>query len=223
MSDNVNIDIVSDLVCPWCYVGQKRLKVAIQQFKQEGNDTNFTIKWKPFLLNPNTPKQGNNRAQYFKQRFGISDLKQHPMSKHLLDAGESVDIHFQLDKPEVVSSSIDGHRLLDTTLKQDGNEKQDQVAADLFSKYFEQGIDIGNDDILKQVAETHNVKLPEDFFTNEQQIKEIKQSYEEAQLEGVTGVPFFTFYVPHNSQRFTVSGAQNPSTFLQILKKITRK
>jgi predicted DsbA family dithiol-disulfide isomerase len=205
-------------------VGQRRLKNAINQFQQEhGNDTKFTIRWKPFLLDPSTPKQGYNRERYFRNKFGVTNMQDFPMTKHLINAGAEEGIQFNMGKPDVISFSVDAHRLLNHVLKQNGPEKQDEIASEIFSKYFEQGVDVGKTQVLEEIAQQHNINLPKDFFHDEEELDQIIEEDANAKEQGISGVPFFILGSPSNSQRLSISGAQNASTFLQMLRKLLKK
>jgi predicted DsbA family dithiol-disulfide isomerase len=202
-------------------VGKKRLEKAIEQFKKE-HDTKFNIRWRPFLLNTSIPKQGLNRERYFRDKFGIQDYSSSPIAQRLIEAGREDGINFNLTKPEVVSYTVDAHRLLNVALKQ-RPEVQDQISNELFSKYFEQGVDIGKDNVLLDIAKEYGIDLPKGFFQSDDEVDEIINEDQTAKEQGISGVPFFIFNTRSNPQRYAVSGAQSPAVFLQLLRKLVRK
>lgn len=191
-------------------------------FRKEENDVKFNIRWRPFLLNTSTPKHGISRARYFRDKYGITNYAESPMSKHLIKAGEQEGIHFDLTKPDVISYTVDAHRLLNESLKQKP-DVQDKIASDLFSKYFEQGIDIGNTKVLQDVAQRHGINLPENYFQSDDGVDEIIDEDQSTKEQEINGVPFFIFNSQKLPQRLAISGAQNTSTFLQILRKLLPK
>jgi predicted DsbA family dithiol-disulfide isomerase len=209
----ITVDIISDVQCPWCYVGQKRLHTAIGRYRsQNPNALPIDIKWHPFLLNPTMPKEGKNRKQYFLDKFGVDDLMKTRHGPHLVQAGKEEDIHFQLTKPDIVPYMIDAHRLLHLTAQQKP-QVQDQVSASLFKKYFEQGADVSDVNVLKEIANEYQIEIPDGYFESNEHVDEIKH---QAQRARVNGVPFFTF-----NGGYGVSGAQSAEVFLEVLNELS--
>lgn len=124
------------------------MEKAIAQYKQQNPNILFTVKWLPYLLNPTAPKQGMPRALYFKQKFGSVNPS---FMSHLVNAGAQDNIQFNLLKPDVISNTVAAHCLLVET--ENDPEKQNQVQEVLFSKYFEQGQDVGDLQVLQQVVQ----------------------------------------------------------------------
>lgn len=220
----IEVDITSDLACPWCYVGKKRLELAIAELKKTHPNVNVLVRWHPFLLNSEIPPEGAERKQYFRTRFGLSDLSASPMIQHLNQIGTSLGIKFDFNRPSVVSSTINAHRLL-MKLGDDGAnyQAQNQLKHELFRSYFELGQDIGDLDVLKDAVRRVGVQdaISDEFIEqgnkldDEYRLRVLTMNKVARHEQGITGVPFFTF-----NKKLTVSGGQETSVFLNILKKL---
>src|ERR1700691_2206349 len=140
----MQIDVVSDTICPWCFIGKRRLARALA----ERPDVEFDVRWRAFRLDPTIPPEGVERRAYLKAKFGDGERPK-AMSEAIRAAGEGEDIAFAFERIARTPNTIDSHRLI----RWAGNEGlQDEVVEALFKAYFEDGRDIGNLDILVEIA-----------------------------------------------------------------------
>jgi predicted DsbA family dithiol-disulfide isomerase len=213
MSKQITIDIVSDTVCPWCYVGKRRLEAALARLPE---DLDVFVAWRPFQLNPDLPKQGADRREHLERKFGGRDG-----AKRVYDAinqaGDSVDIAFAFHDIDRQPNTVDSHRLIDRA-GQLG--EQDAVVEGLFKAYFLDGRDIGDIDTLVDVAGEAGLDRDETraYLESDEDVERIRAEDEMARKMGVTGVPCFIL-----NRKYAVSGAQEPEVFLQAFEAVARE
>jgi predicted DsbA family dithiol-disulfide isomerase len=208
----IAIDIVSDVVCPWCYLGQRRLKLALEAV---ADDVEAHISWKPFQLDPNTPPEGVDTFDYLAARLGGIDAvkRSHAM---LAKLGEEIDLPFALEKARRFPNTLDAHRLIHWA-GLIGEKMQDMVVRALFAANFVDGLDVGDRSVLVQIAancgldrRTIEKRLADDTDTDV-----IKAEIAQAQRMGVSGVPCFIL-----DQQYAISGAQPVDAFVNALRQI---
>lgn len=211
-NQKITIDIVSDVACPWCFVGKKRLEDALSQLP----DVTTEIRWHPFQLDPTIPAEGISRETYFNNKFGDKDRVQE-IFNHMNSVGESVGIDFRFDKMEKAVNTLPFHNLLHDAQK-DGN--QYELKEHLFKAYFEQGVDFSKRESFVKTMENFGWEegRAEDVLDNQEISYWVSQEIKHYQSMGVTGVPFFIF---NNTQGF--SGAQPPQVFIDTIKKIQQE
>jgi predicted DsbA family dithiol-disulfide isomerase len=190
------IDVVSDVVCPWCYLGKKRLEKAIA-----GQSEPVVVHWRPYQLDPAIPESGLDRGAHMKNRFG-DDGRLESAHQRLRALGAPVGIAFAFESIKRAPNTLDAHRLIRWASV---TGAQDVVVSRLFQLLFEQGGDIGDRKMLHDVAGESgmDVEMVEKLFNDGADVEEVRAEIEQAQKLGVTGVPFFIF-----AQRFGVPGAQ---------------
>jgi predicted DsbA family dithiol-disulfide isomerase len=193
----VVIDIVSDVVCPWCYVGKRRLETALR----ERPDVDVVVRWHPFQLDPTIPPEGLDRRAYMAKKFG-SQEKVDAIHARLTEAGRAENLVFAFDRITRSVNTLDAHRLLHWA-GQAG--VQDAVKEALFRAYFSEGRDIGDHAVLAAIA--GEAGLDHDAvagrLASDADVDTVRGEIETAVRIGVSGVPFFIF-----AQSFAVSGAQ---------------
>ena len=135
------IDVVSDVVCPWCFIGKRRLDAAI-----EGQD-DIQVAYRPYRLDPTLPPEGMGRTEYMRAKFGDAPLV--GMERKLVEAGDEIGIKFAFDKISRSPNTLDCHRLI---LWAGSAGVQDEVVEDLFSRYFEHGQDVSQPSVLADIA-----------------------------------------------------------------------
>lgn len=206
----ITIDIVSDTVCPWCFVGKRRLEQALAQM---ADAPEVTIAWRPFQLNPDMPREGADRKTHLRAKFG-GDERFKQMYDAITEAGKSVEIPFAFDKVERTPNTIDSHRLIDRAGR---NGRQDAVVEALFHAYFLEGRDIGDIDVLVDVATGAGLNGDEirAYLESDEDIERMKAEDSKAREMGIQGVPCFVI-----NQKYAISGAQEPAAFLQIFERI---
>jgi predicted DsbA family dithiol-disulfide isomerase len=148
----MQLDIVSDAICPWCYIGKRQLERALPVLANEG--LTFTIRWNPFQLNPEMPKQGVPRAAYRAAKFGSAE-RSAELDRRVTEAAANVGLTFHLDRIERTPNTLDAHRLVWLAERQD---RQNECVERLFGAYFIEGRDIGDADVLADCAEAAGVE-----------------------------------------------------------------
>ncbi|CAK4032184.1 hypothetical protein AC578_2710 [Lecanosticta acicola] len=208
---NYKIDIVSDTVCPWCYVGKNRLELAIKQHKASSPNDTFTTTWHPFYLNPDAPKS-IDKQEYYEKKFGASRTQM--MQGHLARLGQQVGINFAFGGK--TGNTRDSHRLIQLG-KTKGEEVQTKVVEQLFNGYFENEEDITSQEVLiaRGVKAGLDEKEVRDWMEAGKGGPEVDKEVAKAQRGFVGGVPNFTI-----NDRYEIQGAEEPAAFLQVFKEI---
>ncbi|KAI0160208.1 DSBA-like thioredoxin domain-containing protein [Xylariaceae sp. FL1272] len=209
-----NIKIVSDTVCPWCYVGKKRLDRAIELYRKSSpaaRDDTFTISWAPFYLDPTAPKVGVPLMERMAEKFGPGRLEM--MQQRLLMIGKEEGINFAFSSR--TGNTRDSHRLIQLA-KTKGNDVENRVVTELFKSYFEGAGDITSTETLVTAAERAGLSTTEvkDWLSTGKGGPEVDKEVQEAYAKNIHGVPNFTI------QGHDVGGAQEPETFLEIFSQI---
>ena len=211
-TSQLSIDIVSDVVCPWCYVGKRRLEAALAQ---RGSDRAQTqVRWLAFQLNPDIPVGGVDRRSYLERKFGGPERAKQIYAR-IKAAGDEVGIPFDFERILRQPNTVDVHRLI--AWAQDLDLKaSDALIERLFRAYFVEGIDIGDIDALARLAGEagFDETVARGWLTSDAGRKAIEAEEQRARALGVTGVPFFVF-----NQRLAVSGAQPPEVLLGAMEQ----
>jgi predicted DsbA family dithiol-disulfide isomerase len=191
------IDIVSDIVCPWCYLGKRRLEAAIR----DSGEPAIAVRWRPFQLDPSIPSGGLDRRAYLLAKFN-DESRLDAIHDRLTALGAEVGAAYAFDKIERAPNTLDAHRLI-RWAGADG--RQDAVVERLFRLYFEEGRDIGDHAVLIETAREcgMDAEAVAAKLAQGEDIEAVQAEIVEAQAIGVTGVPFFIF-----ASRFAVPGAQ---------------
>ena len=204
MPKTLLIEIASDVVCPWCYIGKRRLEKALESLKGE---VEARIEWLPFQLNPDMPAGGVARADYRRAKFGSLE-KGKALDARVAQEGAGEGIAFAFERMQRTPNTIAAHQLIDLAQKQD---KGNAVVDALFRAYFEEAKDIGDVEVLKGIAEREGVTgWPEKENTGE-----VKEKEERVRDLGISGVPTFIF-----ERRSGVSGAYPPDQLAQIIRDV---
>ena len=206
---NLAVDVISDVICPWCYIGKKRLEKAIAAF--EGQQQ-VRVRWLPFQLNPTMPKEGISRKEYRIRKFGSWE-RSLELDAKVVAVGETEGIHFAFDRIERTPNTVDAHRLIWLA---DQQGCQDAVVEALFRAYFTEGRDISNRQTLIDVVAEAGLErqLAEAMLNSEEGMDAIKEAEELSRRHRVDGVPFFII-----NNEITLSGAQQPDAFLDAFRQ----
>jgi predicted DsbA family dithiol-disulfide isomerase len=181
------IDIVSDAICPWCYIGKRQLERALARLEPEG--LRFSVHWNPFQLNPDMPTEGRDRAAYRAQKFGDPE-RVRQIDERVTGAAADVGLSFRLDLIRRTPNTLDAHRLIWFA----GREGvQDAVMEAVFVAFFTQGRDIGDRDVLADCAAVGGMDRAAvaDFLAGDLAAKEMLAADRAAREAGVNGVPSF--------------------------------
>ncbi|EJF88730.1 DsbA family oxidoreductase [Bartonella tamiae] len=205
------IDIVSDLVCPWCYIGRKRLLVALNHL----SEIDVELNWKPFQLTPNMPVNGKPYGTHMKTALGSQDTVDE-IERTLIDLGKKEEIDFDFDSISIAPNTLNAHRLV-YWAAQDSLKTQNKVVGELFSRYFEQGQNIGDSSVLVDCASSVGMRgdVIEKLLETEIDCDTIRQDIALASQIGVRGVPCFIF-----DQKFVVMGAQPADVLIDAIQQI---
>ncbi len=205
----LTIEIYSDVVCPWCYVGKRRLERALGQLNDR---VKAQITWRPFQLNPTMSKEGMDRTTYLTAKFGSLDAFRQ-MEEHLLAAGAAEHIPFAFEKMTRTPNTFMAHRLI-WYAKQQG--RQDAVVESLFRGYFTEGGDIGSVPVLGQLAGRAGLDTAavESFLHSEEGTTEVKVEEAAGHNLGIRGVPYFVL-----NGSISISGAQPPDVFVSAFQQ----
>ncbi len=214
MSDSpagLRIDIVSDAICPWCYIGKRQLERALATLAHEG--LHFSVHWNPFQLNPNMPKEGRDRASYRMMKFGSAERVRGDGRAGDASAAANVGLDFRLDQIARTPNTLDAHRLIWHAGRED---RQDAVVEALFTAYFTQGRDVGDRDVLADCAAEGGMDRASvaDFLGGDVAAKEMLAADSAAREAGVSGVP--SFFLDGYS---LYSGAMPAETMAEALRK----
>lgn len=203
----LKVDVISDVICPWCYIGKRRLEKAIAEF-----DKPTEIHWHPFQLNPTMPKEGISRKEYRTRKFGSWE-RSLELDAKVIAVGESEGIQFAFDKTERTPNTVDAHRLI-WLANQHGC--QDAVVEALFRAYFKEGQDIGNRQTLINVAVDAGLdrQSAETILNSDEGMDAIANARAMSQRHRVDSVPFFII-----NNTITLSGAQQADTFVEAFKQ----
>ncbi len=186
-SVGTRIDIVSDAICPWCYIGKRNLEAALAQLADEG--LRFEVHWNPFQLNPDMPKPGIERAAYRAAKFGGPE-RAREIDARVTGAAEAAGLDFHLDRIVRTPNTIDAHRLIWFAGRQG---RQDAVMEAVFQAYFIEGHDIGNAEVLADCAVAAGLDRATvlSFLGSGVADAEMRAADEAAREAGVNGVPSF--------------------------------
>ncbi len=206
----IKIDIVSDVVCPWCYIGKRRIEKAIDQLKDQFE---FEISYLPFELNAQVPKEGLDQREYLSNKFGGGD-RFTQLTQHVTSVAATEGLKFDFNKQKVMPNTRDAHRII-WLAKQEG--KQLAVKEAFMKAYFEEGIDLSNPKNL--IAISVACGLSEEKVTallrTDEGLKEVIATEKLNVQRGVSGVPFYII-----NDQYGISGAQPTEVFIQVLTQI---
>ncbi len=208
MSDPVSIIVYSDVICPWCYVGKRRLETALG----EPGMPQVRLTWRPFELNPDMPAEGMARKDYRAAKFG--EGRSIELDRKMAETGREVGINFAFDRMQRTPSTRLAHRLIWEAERQG---RQDEVVQRLLRAYFEEARDIGSPDVLKAVAAEGGLEAQgvNDALTGPESLDAVVRLEEQGYRMGIQGVPHFILL-----QKYQVSGAQPPEFWREALPRL---
>ena len=208
MKKRVVIDVVSDVVCPWCYVGKHRLEAALALRP----DVETEIHWRPYFLDPRVPREGMARVDYLSRKFG-SDERIRPAHERLSRLGREEGIVFHFERIARQPNTLDTHRLIGWA---EAAGRAAPVVEKLFSLFFSEGADLTQIDTLLLAAKAGGLdaEAVRRDFAGERDAAAVEKAATSAAERGISGVPFFIF-----NNRFAVAGAQTPDMLAEALDK----
>jgi predicted DsbA family dithiol-disulfide isomerase len=208
---SVSIDVVSDVVCPWCYLGQKRLEYATATLP----DIDVSVRWRPFQLDPSIPRSGMDRLQYMIGKFG-SEERIRQAHARIEPLGEAEGIAFNFEAIKVAPNTLDAHRVIRWASSAEP-DVQGNLVKRLFSLYFEEGADIGDHTVLAAAAEDVGMDraVVEAMLATDADRGAVETEVATAARMGITGVPCFLL-----ESRYAVMGAQDTETLADAIRQV---
>jgi len=202
----IQIDLFSDVICPWCYIGKRRMERALKSREE----LSVEINWRAFQLNPEMPSTGIPREQYLILKFG-DKTRAKAIYDNIQKAGDTEGLSFNFDNITHTPNTVLAHRLIGWSQKQN---KSEDIVENLFKAYFVDGRNIGSMEILREIAIDTNLDANsfDEHFSNDDDLQEIHLETRYAYENGITGVPCFIF-----NKSFSITGAQEPEAFLPLL------
>jgi predicted DsbA family dithiol-disulfide isomerase len=207
----MQIDVISDTVCPWCFIGKRRLSRAMALRP----NIVFDVKWRPYRLDPAVPRGGLDRQAYMRAKFGDDPMKVVEMHKLIAAEGEKDGIAFDFAAITRRPDTLDSHRLIRWA---EATGVQDEVVERLFIAYFENGEDIGDVRILADIADLCGMDGVEvaQMLESGDDLALVEREDQIAHEMGVTGVPAFIF-----GGKLAVSGAREPEMLVSVIDRVT--
>lgn len=207
----IRLDIFSDPVCPWCYIGKANLDRALEAHA----DHPFRIEWHPFQLNPDMPAEGVDKHDYLAAKFGEDRLVQ--MHLRLKEASRAAGAEIDPDTPRRMPNTLDAHRLIHWA----GLEgRQTAVVSAIMRAYWREGRDIGNAGVLADIAAAAGMDraVTARLLASDADADDIRARDADARAKGVSAVPTFLI-----AQQYVVSGAQPPDVWGRVIKELVEK
>ena len=207
----MQIDVISDTVCPWCFIGKRRLQRAMNARP----NIEFDVKWRPYQLDATVPRGGMDRQVYMRMKFGEDPMKIVEMHKLIAAEGEKDGIAFDFAAIQRRPNTLDSHRLIRWA---EAANVQDDVVERLFIAYFENGEDIGDVRILADIADMSGMDGIEvaRMLEGDTDLALVTREDQIAREMGVTGVPAMIF-----GNRLAVSGAREPEVLASVIDRVT--
>ena len=208
----MKVDVWSDIMCPFCYIGKRNYEAALEQFAHQNH---VEIEWHSFQLDPTIPKKREvkeNIYQYLADRKGIPYEQSKQLHQSVVEMAQKVGLSYNFEKA-VIANSFDAHRLIQLA-KTKG--LGDAIEEQLFKGYFTDGVDFSNHQELMRIGKEIGLSEHEivEVLESDKFSDEVLEDIHTAQSIGVRGVPFFVF-----NNKYAVSGAQPPAVFLDTLQK----
>ena len=210
MKSKIKIDVVSDVVCPWCYIGKRRLENAMERLSGE---IDFDVQYHPFELNPDMPPTGLDQRAYLTRKFGDDD-RYTELTSRVTEVAAQEGLTFDFDRQRVSPNTRKLHAII-----QLGQAKglQKEIVEVFYNAYFTSGVDLSDDEnIVKGALEAGlDEDSVRDVLKDERKLADIGAAEQEIYKLGITGVPFFII-----NNKYGISGAQTADTFEKALRDI---
>jgi len=213
MNGTVSIEIVSDVVCPWCFIGLRRLERAIAIIREESPEFVCVKRWRPFFLNPDTPPEGEPYLPFLVQKFGGIDRVQ-AIFDRVQAAGAEYGLRYNFDKIQLRANTLQAHRLIHWVQQRGDAEK---LVERLFVGQFQRGEHVGDPQVLADIAEECGYARTEvaNYLASNDDVQMVRQMERESHAWGVTAVP--TFIV---ERKITVPGAEDPQMLAGAIRQV---
>jgi predicted DsbA family dithiol-disulfide isomerase len=207
----ITVDVVSDVVCPWCFIGQKRLDKAIA-----ASGVDVHVHWRPFQLDPTIPPEGKDRREYMLGKFG-SEERIREIHARIEPLGAEEGISFNFDAIKVAPNTLDAHRVI-RWAGAAGEEVQNRLVRRLFQLNFEEGRNLGDPAVLVEAAREAGMDtaIVETLLPTDADVESVRGEIDTAARMGVTGVPCFLL-----EGKYAVMGAQDAATLADAIRQVS--
>jgi len=215
----MRVEIFSDVVCPWCYIGKRRLDTAVANLRARGVEVDLDISYKPYQLDPTAPiGQSMPVAEAYAKKFGGAEKAQQILA-HVTNIASQDGIVFNMDIA-LRANTLMAHRLLVMAERDYGNEVQARLKERIMQSYFTDGDDIATVDVLAKCAS--EVDIPQDtamqFLLSDECVDDVQESLQMAAENGITAVPTFIF-----NDQWSVPGAQDVEMFERVIQRLSER
>ena len=205
----MDIDIYADVVCPWCYIGKRRLELALKDFDGEVN-----VRFRPFQLDPSTPRDGRPLMEWLAPKFGgAENARRMTQNTRGIAAVDGIEMDFE---HAIIANTFDAHRLVWFV----GRDHGADVMEALHRAHFTDSVDIASHDVLADIAERCGFERQRvlDFLASEDGVDEVNAELRFAQELGISSVPTFVF-----ANKYAMSGAADPANLLEVMREVQRR
>jgi len=213
----LRIDIVSDVVCPWCIIGLKQVEKA---FGLVGRDLGVETHWHPFQLNPNMPPEGEDTAEHIARKYGSTPEQSRANRQRLSDIGDSLGFAFNYGEGTRIYNTFNAHKLLTIFGSERGWKAQTDLKIALFKAYFQDRRDVSDTEVLCDIAEAQGMDraVAAAWIADAALTDSVRAEMAHWMDQNITGVPAIIF-----DQKFMVPGAQSAETFADVISKVLAK
>lgn len=209
------VDVVSDVVCPWCFIGKRHLDQALRAWREQRPDTAVAVRWHPFFLDANLTEAGEPYRPYLERKFGGPQQLAEAWQR-VGAAGRAAGIEFAFEKIEVRASTLHAHRLIHHAQESVGADATAALVEALFAAQFLEGRPIGDRAVLTAVAAECGMDrdVVRRYLDSAQDADHVRATAAQMERMGIGGVPLFVF-----DQRIAATGAQPPEVLLQAMRE----
>lgn len=210
----MKIDIISDVVCPWCYIGKKNLEAAMAQRP----DIDFEVQWFPYQLHPEAPLEGYNYIETIEGKYGKARIQM--MFAQITQAANASGIRMNLEGIERGANTLKAHRLLHLAFQEGGTNLQNALSEALFQAYFCDNLDIGNTETLSTIADQIGITKEKvsTYLSSDDGTDDVQKLIAFSRQQGISGVPSFSL-----DGQFILSGGQATEVFLNTIDRLASK
>lgn len=203
---NVSIDIVSDLVCPWCFIGKHRMTGAVALVREKFPETRFRLNWLPFFLNPDTPPEGEPYRAFLEAKFG-GKAQVSRLQMDVADAGRDAGIEFDFERISIRPNTLHAHRLIYRAQSTGRQPAEIEALVErLFVAHFQRGENIGDIATLGEIAAECGDRMDDvtEYLESTMDVDQVRSLFDGISGQGISGVPLFVI-----QDRLAVPGAQS--------------
>ena len=203
---NVSIDIVSDLVCPWCFIGKHRMTGAVALVREKFPETRFRLNWLPFFLNPDTPPEGEPYRAFLEAKFGGKEQVS-SLQKVVTEAGRDTGVEFDFERISIRPNTLHAHRLIYRAQSTGRQPAEIEALVErLFVAHFQRGEDIGDIATLAEIAAECGDRMDDvtEYLESTMDVDQVRSLFDGISGQGISGVPLFVI-----QDRLAVPGAQS--------------